>query len=216
MGAHLASLDLVRAHQRGLCTPEPRTANEAMDFDSGDQFISIVSHRPCRRSPSVQAPNHQRGVAVCPVDDPSRSRADLVDDSVIQVGKDQDTSIDRPAPHTHQVHRQTCPPYPPGSPVQAPIDELLQQSPLELQLVTGNRSSPATKRALSPSPRAGTPLFTSNRFSLLQEDDVELSLDDYIVPRLVLEDASHPRVQVPRKKKPRNEAKKAHRDRAKK
>ncbi|KAF0712639.1 Aste57867_4744 [Aphanomyces stellatus] len=89
----LASLDLVRAHQRGLCTPEPRTANEAMDFDSGDQVISIVSHRPCRRSPSVQAPDHQRGVAVCPVDDPSRSRADFVDDSVIQVGKDQDTSI---------------------------------------------------------------------------------------------------------------------------
>ncbi|KAF0687817.1 Aste57867_20485 [Aphanomyces stellatus] len=68
---------------------------------------------------------------------------------------------------------------PPSSPVQAPNDELLQQSPLELQLVTGNRSAPATKRALSPSPRAGTPLFTSNRFSLLQEDDVELSLDDY-------------------------------------
>ncbi|KAF0692756.1 hypothetical protein As57867_016128, partial [Aphanomyces stellatus] len=91
---------------------------------------------------------------------------------------------------------------PPSSPVQAPNDELLQQSPLELQSVTGNRSAPATKRALSPSPRAGTPLFTSNRFSLLQEDDVELSLDDYIVPRLVLEDASHPRM--------------AHRDRAKK
>ncbi|KAF0702883.1 Aste57867_7731 [Aphanomyces stellatus] len=90
---------------------------------------------------------------------------------------------------------------PPKSPVQAPNDELLQQSPLELQLVTGNRSAPATKRALSPSPRAGTPLFTSNRFPLLQEDDVELSLDDYI---------SH------EKKKPRNEAKKAHRDRAKK
>ncbi|KAF0687815.1 hypothetical protein As57867_020420, partial [Aphanomyces stellatus] len=105
---------------------------------------------------------------------------------------------------------------PPKSPVQAPNDELLQQSPLELQLVTGNRSGPATKRALSPSPRAGTPLFTSKRFSLLQEDDVELSLDDYIVPRLVLEDASHPRVQVPRKEKPRNEAKKAHRGRAKK
>ncbi|KAF0707019.1 hypothetical protein As57867_006655, partial [Aphanomyces stellatus] len=40
----------------------------------------------------------------------------------------------------------------PSSPVQAPNDELLQQSPLELQLVTGNRSAPATKRALSPSP----------------------------------------------------------------
>ncbi|KAF0685573.1 hypothetical protein As57867_022499, partial [Aphanomyces stellatus] len=99
----LASLDLVRAHQRGLCTPKPRTANEAMDFDSGDQVVSIVSHRPCRRSPSVQAPNHQRGVAVCPVDDPSRSRADFVDDSVVHIGKDQDTSIDRPAPHTHQA-----------------------------------------------------------------------------------------------------------------
>ncbi|KAF0682374.1 Aste57867_25512 [Aphanomyces stellatus] len=49
------------------------------------------------------APDHQRGVAVCPVDDPSRSRADFVDDSVIQVGKDQETSIDRPAPHTHQA-----------------------------------------------------------------------------------------------------------------
>ncbi|KAF0685382.1 hypothetical protein As57867_022644, partial [Aphanomyces stellatus] len=46
----------------GLCTPEPRTANEAMDFDSGDKVISIVSHRPYRRSPCVQAPNHQRGL----------------------------------------------------------------------------------------------------------------------------------------------------------
>ncbi|KAF0713553.1 hypothetical protein As57867_004283, partial [Aphanomyces stellatus] len=72
---------------------------------SGD--ISLARKPPptpqCRAMKIIRAPNHQRGVAACPVDDPSRSRADLVDDSVIQVGKDQDTSIDRLAPHTHQA-----------------------------------------------------------------------------------------------------------------
>ncbi|KAF0688025.1 hypothetical protein As57867_020241, partial [Aphanomyces stellatus] len=104
----------------------------------------------------------------------------------------------------------------PNSPAQAPNCEHLQQPALELQLVTGNRSAPATMRALSLSPRGATPLFTSKRYILLQEDDMELSIEDHIVPRLVLEDPEHPHVIVQTKKKQRNEAKKAHLDRAKK
>ncbi|KAF0686027.1 Aste57867_22153 [Aphanomyces stellatus] len=98
----------------------------------------------------------------------------------------------------------------------APNGEHLQQPALELQLVTGNRSAPAAKHALSLSPRGAMPLFTSNSYILLQEDDVELSIEDHVVPRLVLEDPEHPRVIVQTKKKQRNEAKKAHLDRAKK
>ncbi|KAF0683310.1 Aste57867_24636 [Aphanomyces stellatus] len=100
----------------------------------------------------------------------------------------------------------------PNSLAQAPDGEHLQQPAPELQLVTGNRSATATKRALSLSPRA-TPLFTSNRYILLREDDVELSIEDHIVPRLVLEDPEHLGVIVQTKKKQRNKAKKAHLDR---
>ncbi|KAH9094508.1 hypothetical protein Ae201684P_020516, partial [Aphanomyces euteiches] len=47
------------------------------------------------------------------------------------------------------------------------------------------------------------PLPTSNRFHILEEEDVELSFEDFAVPRIVLEDSS-----APRPKKTKGKAKK--------
>ncbi|KAG9398483.1 hypothetical protein AC1031_014536, partial [Aphanomyces cochlioides] len=77
------------------------------------------------------------------------------------------------------------------SPALAPPSEQPKNS-LDLQLVTGYRSGPAPKRTLPSSPRLD-PLPTSNRFHILEEDDVELSFEDFAVPRIVLEDSSAPR-----------------------
>ena len=85
---------------------------------------------------------------------------------------------------------------------------------LELVSVTGSRSAPGPKRPLSLSPRSPAPLSTSNRFTILQEDDLELSVDDVVVPRLVLEDSDHPRVKTKAKKQKPNKSKHAHLERA--
>ncbi|KAG9409847.1 hypothetical protein AC1031_020158 [Aphanomyces cochlioides] len=87
------------------------------------------------------------------------------------------------------------------SPALAPPSEQPKNS-LDLQLVTGYRSGPAPKRTLPSSPRLD-PLPTSNRFHILEEDDVELSFEDFAVPRIVLEDSS-----APRPKKTKGKAKK--------
>ncbi|CAK4630674.1 unnamed protein product [Aphanomyces euteiches] len=87
------------------------------------------------------------------------------------------------------------------SPAPAPPNEQPMNS-LDLQLVTGYRSGPAPKRTLPSSPRLN-PLPTSNRFHILEEDDVELSFEDFAVPRIVLEDSS-----APRPKKTKGKAKK--------
>ncbi|KAG9405404.1 hypothetical protein AC1031_003290 [Aphanomyces cochlioides] len=87
------------------------------------------------------------------------------------------------------------------SPALAPPSEQPKNS-LDLQLVTGYRSGPAPKRTLPSSPR-WDPLPTSNRFHILEEDDVELSFEDFAVPRIVLEDSS-----APRPKKTKGKAKK--------
>ncbi|ETV63520.1 hypothetical protein H257_19556, partial [Aphanomyces astaci] len=63
-------------------------------------------------------------------------------------------------------------------------DEQVPSAPLEYQLVTGDRFKPASKRPLSP--RESQSFATSNRYALLQEDDVELSLEDFVIPRVVL------------------------------
>ncbi|KAH9079089.1 hypothetical protein Ae201684P_007535 [Aphanomyces euteiches] len=86
-------------------------------------------------------------------------------------------------------------------PAPAPPNEQPMNS-LDLQLVTGYRSGPAPKRTLPSSPRLD-PLPTSNRFHILEEDDVELSFEDFAVPRIVLEDSS-----APRPKKTKGKAKK--------
>ncbi|RHY99808.1 hypothetical protein DYB35_009718 [Aphanomyces astaci] len=92
-------------------------------------------------------------------------------------------------------------------------DEQVPSAPLEYQLVTGDRFKPASKRPLSP--RESQSFATSNRYALLQEDDVELSLEDFAIPRVVLEDTEHPRTLVPTKKKVRpNKSKHAHFERA--
>ncbi|CAK4723799.1 unnamed protein product, partial [Aphanomyces euteiches] len=87
------------------------------------------------------------------------------------------------------------------SPAPAPPNEQPMNS-LDLQLVTGYRSGPAPKRTLPSSPRLN-PLPTSNRFHILEEDDVELSFEDFAVPRIVLENSS-----APRPKKTKGKAKK--------
>ncbi|KAH9070903.1 hypothetical protein Ae201684P_003001 [Aphanomyces euteiches] len=66
------------------------------------------------------------------------------------------------------VEMSTNEPPAPAPPNEQPMDSL------DLQLVTGYRSGPAPKRTLPSSPRLD-PLPTSNRFHILEEDDVELS-----------------------------------------
>ncbi|KAF0720626.1 Aste57867_183 [Aphanomyces stellatus] len=146
---------------------------------------------------------------------------EVLQDQQVRKDSQQFDTVDMEGNQAHDVVQEliqevTCDDSPedvimafPNSPAQAPNGEHLQQPALELVLVTGNRSAPATKRALSLSPRGATPLFTSNRYILLQEDDVELSIEDHNVPRLVLEDPEHSRVIIQTKKKQRNEAKKA-------
>ena len=102
-------------------------------------------------------------------------------------------------------------------PAPAPPTEQSKDS-LDLQLVTGYRSGLAPKRTLPSSPRLD-PLPTSNRYHILEEDDVELSFDDFAVPRIVLVDSSAPRPKKAKgkaKKQRLNKSAAAHLDLAKK
>ena len=102
---------------------------------------------------------------------------------------------------------------PHNQPVPAPqLEEHTTSTPLEFQLVTGDRFNPAPKRPLSPRESQG--FATPNRYALLQQDDVDLSLDDFPLPRLVLEDSEFPRVLIPKKKVKPNKSKHAHFERA--
>jgi hypothetical protein len=104
----------------------------------------------------------------------------------------------------------------PLEPDSAPQLEQPSDIPMDLTLVTGTRSGPAAKRPLSLSPRSPAPISTSNRFTILQEDDLELSVEENVVPRLVLEDTLHPRVKTKAKKQKPNKSKHAHLERARK
>ncbi|ETV94791.1 hypothetical protein H310_11466 [Aphanomyces invadans] len=97
-------------------------------------------------------------------------------------------------------------------PATAPdVTEQYSSSPLEFQLVTGDRFNPAPKRPLSPlSPH----VTTSNRYALLQEDDLDLSLEDFALPRVVVEDPEFPRATTLAKKSRPNKSKHAHFERA--
>ncbi|RHY19028.1 hypothetical protein DYB32_010299, partial [Aphanomyces invadans] len=92
-----------------------------------------------------------------------------------------------------------------------PVTMQYSSSPLEFQLVTGDRFNPAPKRPLSPlSPH----VTTSNCYALLQEDDLDLSLEDFALPRVVVEDPEFPRATTLAKKSRPNKSKHAHFERA--
>ncbi|RHY24082.1 hypothetical protein DYB32_008983 [Aphanomyces invadans] len=105
-------------------------------------------------------------------------------------------------------------PNPSDTPDDAPLEEHLMTSQRSFQLVTGNRFGPAAKRPLSLSPRSA-PLSTNNRYAILEEEDVELSMDDFVLPRIVLTDANFRRpTKVQGKKQRTNKSKHAHLERA--
>ncbi|RHY13734.1 hypothetical protein DYB32_010905 [Aphanomyces invadans] len=100
---------------------------------------------------------------------------------------------------------------PPSPATVLDVAEQYSSSPLEFQLVTGDRFNPAPKRPLSPlSPH----VTTSNRYALLQEDDLDLSLEDFALPRVVVEDPEFPRATTLAKKSRLNKSKHAHIERA--
>ncbi|ETV89942.1 hypothetical protein H310_15216 [Aphanomyces invadans] len=100
------------------------------------------------------------------------------------------------------------------TPDDAPLEEHPMTSQRDLQLVTGNQFGPAAKLPSSLSPRSA-PLLTNNRYAILEEEDVELSMDDFVLPRIVLTDANFPRpTKVQGKKQRANKSKHAHLERA--
>ncbi|ETV92595.1 hypothetical protein H310_13052 [Aphanomyces invadans] len=135
---------------------------------------------------------------------------------VISVGQVnvEPTQVD-PSQTTNDVDMTaSLSPNPSDTPDDAPLEEHLMTSQRSFQLVTGNRFGPAAKRPLSLSPRSA-PLSTNNRYAILEEEDVELSMDDFVLPRIVLTDANFRRpTKVQGKKQRTNKSKHAHLERA--
>ncbi|KAH9094961.1 hypothetical protein Ae201684P_001560 [Aphanomyces euteiches] len=128
--------------------------------------------------------------------DSSEASGDRQDEQPQPTATSHNSDVDMSDKQQEDVEMSTNEPPAPAPPNEQPMNSL------DLQLVTGYRSGPAPKRTLPSSPRLD-PLPTSNRFHILEEDDVELSFEDFAVPRIVLEDSS-----APRPKKTKGKAKK--------
>ncbi|KAH9079094.1 hypothetical protein Ae201684P_007540 [Aphanomyces euteiches] len=128
--------------------------------------------------------------------DSSEASGDRQDEQPQPTATSHNSDVDMSDKQQEDVEMSTNEPPAPAPPNEQPMNSL------DLQLVTGYRSGPAPKRTLPSSPRLD-PLPTSNRFHILEEEDVELSFEDFAVPRIVLEDSS-----APRPKKTKGKAKK--------